>query len=370
MKKLIAIVLLLSMLPCLTGCGSMFEKEYVHISEYSIPEQNTGLEGGKKGIRSMNSLKQAILDIVYSENGYGSISFDPSYDGDVVSDMANACWQIRTQDAMCAYCVDNIAYEISKIVSYYEAEIYVSYSKARKEAGGVYHMPYATGIDAVITNSLALGKKKIAVLVGRSSYSAETMAGMVEKLYRLNPNLSPNIPKIEVNVYSGDSLQKLYEINLDYGLSDNDLRIRRSAVNAVKPFKNKVTSNLSQLEKALLACDYLVDNCLYDRVNGGNSVYSALVTKKANSEGLSYAFVELCRQLGLNCRMINGQSNWQDHWWNIVEIEGDFYHVDVSQCMDGEFGDGFLLSDKEIWESHRWDVSSYPICDGELVYEG
>ena len=127
---------------------------------------------------------------------------------------------------------------------------------------------------------------------------------------------------------------------------------------------------MTQVEKALLACDYLVENSLYNSENSENSVYAALVLNEANSEGFSYAYVELCRQLGLNCRMISGQSDWKDHWWNIVEIQGEFYHVDLSLCMDGNYKDGFLLNDKTIWESHRWDVSSYPVCDGELVYEG
>ncbi len=370
MKKLIAIMLLFSMLLCLNGCGSMFEKEYVHISEYSVPEQNSGFEGGKTVVRNINALKQAILNIVYSENGSGVISFDPSYEGDAVEDMADACWQVRTQDAMCAYCVDNIAYEMNKIVSFYEAEIYVSYSNVIKEAGGILRMPYATSLDEKIGDALAQGRKKIAILVGRSSYTAESMAGVVEKLYRSNPYLAPNMPQVEVNVFSGNAMQKLYEIDLSYGLSDYELRNRRSAVQAVKPFEKLSTESMSQLEKALLACDYLVENCTYKGENAGSSVYSALVLKDADSEGLSYAFVELCRQLGLNCRMISGQNNWQDHWWNLVEIDGEFYHVDLSLCVDGEYEDGFLLNDQMIWASHRWDVSSYPVCNGEVIYEG
>lgn len=368
MKKLIVFLLLFSVLFGLCGCSSAFEKEYVHISEYSVPEQTGASEDGKTVVRNINALKQAILDIVYSENGKGTISFDPSYEGDAVEDMASACWQVRTQDAMCAYCVDNIAYEMNKIVSYYEAELSVTYSDVIEDADGIVRMNYATKLDEEISQAISNGRKKLAILVGRSSYNAEGMVGVAEKLYRTNPYLAPHMPVFEVNMFSGNTMQKLYEININYGLSDYELRNRRDAVQAVKPFEKLFTESLEPMEKALLVCDYLVENCVYQGENAGNSVHSALVGKDADSEGLSYAFVELCRQLGLNSRMIYGQQNWQDHWWNLVEIGGKFYHVDVSLCMDGEYEDGFLLNDQMIWATHRWDVSSYPTCDGEPVY--
>lgn len=368
MKKLIALILLLAAVFGLCGCGSTFEKEYVHISEYSTAEQMVASEDDKTVVRNMNALKQAILDIVYSENGKGIISFDPSYEGDAVEDMASACWQVRTQDAMCAYCVDNIAYEMNKIVSYYEAELSITYSSVIKEAGGIVRMNYATRLDEEIGEAMSRGIKKLAILVGRSSYTAEGMVGIVEKFYRTNPYLAPNMPIVEVNMFSGNSMQKLYEINLNYGINDQELRKRRTAVQAVKPFETLSTDNMSGVDKALLACDYLVENCAYNGENAGNSVYASLVEKNADSEGLAYAYVELCRQLGLNCRMINGQLNWKDHWWNLIEIDGEYYHADVSRCMDGEYSDGFLLNDQTIWGDHRWDTASYPVCDGELLY--
>ena len=368
MKKLIALLLLCAVLPGLAGCGSIFEKEYVHISEYSIPEQSKPSSDGKQTVRNIAALKQAILNIVYSESGQGSISFDASYEGDAVEDMASACWQVRTQDAMCAYCVDNIAYELNKIVNFYEAELSVTYSSVIQEADGIVRMQYATGLDEELRKAFAHGKKKLALLISRSSYNAESMTALVEDYYRDNPYLAPSMPVVEVNMFSGSAMQKLYEINFGYDIHDRELRVRRNEMQTIKPFESMAVEELSQMEKALLACDYLVNNCVYNGENAGNSIYSALVEKNADSEGLSYAYVELCRQLGLDCRMISGQQNWQDHWWNIVKVDDEYYHLDLSLCMDGEYEDGFLLNDQTIWNTHRWDVSSYPVCDGELIY--
>ncbi len=367
-RKLIASALLVSMSLSLMGCSGMFEKEYVHISEYTVSDQSSISSDGKVVVRNFNALKQAILDIVYSESGRGLISFDSTYDGDAVEDMASACWQVRTQDAMCAYCVENIAYEMNKIVSYYEAEISVTYSNVLAGVGGISRMQYATGLDEKLNTAISEGRRKLVLLINRSSYTAEGMGSLIEELYRENPAVAPSMPKVEVNMFSGNGMQKLYEINLGYEINNAELRSRRDAVNAVRPFENMQLEDMSQMDKALLACRYLVDNCSYGSETAGNSIYSALVLKDADSEGLAYAYVELCRQLGLNCRMIYGQYNWQEHWWNIVEVDGNYYHVDISSCMEGDLKPGFLLNDQTIWGTHRWNVSAYPACTGELIY--
>ena len=367
--RMTALLLLAFLLLPLCGCsGSVYDKEYVNISPYRSAEQGESSADGRVVVRNFAALKKAILQLVSSEKGQGIINFDSSYEGNAVEDMASACWQVRSQDALCAYCVENIAYEMSKIVNYYEAEVSVTYSRAIENAGGILRMQYATGLDETIREALGSGRRKLVLLIDRSSYTAEDMESIVEREYRAGPEISPRLPRVEVNLYSGNEMQKLFEINLSYGMSDGELQRKRIQVQQVQPFADMETEEMSAVELAELACRYLTANCLYQAGSGRSSVYEALVEGEADSEGLSYAYVTLCRQLGLNCRMIYGQYEWQEHWWNMVEIDGSYYHVDVSRCMDGDFSDGFLLNDESIWGTHRWDVSSYPKCSGEPLF--
>ena len=367
-RRLISLLLLITFAFSLAGCSSMYEKEYVHISEYAPVDQGNTIVGDKIVVHNFGGLKQAILSIVHSANGKGTISFESSYEGDALEDMASACWQVRTQDAMCAYCVDNISYEVNRIFSYYEAEISVTYSSIIKASGGIVRMQYATNLDEKLNQIISEGKNKLALLIGRSTYTAEDMKAIVEKLYRANPSMAPHMPAVDVNMFSGTNMQRLYEINLNYDISTSELKSRQREISEVKPFVNYDLRPISPVDKVAMACTYLVENCVYSGDHSANSIYSALVLKEADSEGLSYAFMELCRQLGIKCRMIYGQYNWQDHWWNIVEIAGDYYHVDVSMCMDGDLYQGMLLNDVSIWETHRWDVSAYPACTDELIF--
>ena len=84
---------------------------------------------------------------------------------------------------------------------------------------------------------------------------------------------------------------------------------------------------------------------------------------------MALAYVALCEKLGLNCIVVDGQRNWQDHTWNIVRVNGSYYHVDAAVCAEQGIEAGFLLDDELAWVNYRWDVSAYPRCMGTLGFE-
>ena len=83
---------------------------------------------------------------------------------------------------------------------------------------------------------------------------------------------------------------------------------------------------------------------------------------------MAFALVRLCALLGLECRMVYGQRSWEDYCWNIVQVDGEYYHIDPAVCAAGDLDNGFLLRDERMWEQCRWDVSAYPVCGGELSW--
>ena len=59
------------------------------------------------------------------------------------------------------------------------------------------------------------------------------------------------------------------------------------------------------------------------------SAYSALVNGKTVCAGYAKAFQYLMQQLGIPCFYCRGYSG-ANHAWNIIELEGEYYHVDVT----------------------------------------
>ena len=363
MKKTCAFLLLLAAL-LLGGC-SAFDREYVAVQDYTPHPQEQSAPEGKIQVRSFAGLRQAILNMAYAGQTDGTIVFDAAYDGDPTEDMASACWAVRTQDALCAYCVENIAYELNKIVTINEASVYISYSGVTVSPDEIEHLSFSSEAETELLAAMSRGERRIALLVGRSGFSADDMAAQVVKAYRENPTVVPAEPRVSVTMYSGTGSQRLYELVFNYGMGAEELNRRREEIAAFDPFSSLEIEALSETERAWEAFRYLADNCTLDEESGLNTAYAALVGGRADSEGIAFGYVELCSRLGLNCRIVYGQYAWEEHCWNIVRVDGSSYHVDVSKAAVNGYGNSFLKNDERFWGAYRWDVSSYPKCTDE-----
>ena len=367
-KKHLALVMAAVVVFSLCGCSGWFNKEYLSVKDYVPPVQENYSSKDKISVRNFTGLRQALLRFAYAGESEGRIVFDASYDGDPLEDLASACWQVRTQDALCAYCVENIAYELTKIVTTNEATVYYSYSNFCESADNIVHLPYSYGVESTLLETLENRDRKLVVLVASSSYTAEDIEGLLTRVYRENPTLVPREPRASVNMYSGTGSQRLYEISINYGLTSEELEQRIAALQAVDAFSGMDMESLSNGQRALAACQYLMQHCQLSAAATDNTAYSALVNHTANSEGLAFAYVDLCRQLKLECSIVYGQYQWQDRCWNIVKIDGSYYHVDVFEAINSGLESSFMVNDENFWGNHRWDVASYPKCTGEQNY--
>ena len=274
MKRLGALAALLLAMGLLCGCG-LLNNEYVSIKDYTPSVQEESSDDGKVTVKNFSALKQALLKMAYAGKTEGTIVFDAAYDGDTTADMASACWQVRTQDALCAYCVENMAYEINKIVTISEASVYISYSDVSEAAGAIRHLAFSSGIDDIIRDAFSEGEKKLVVLISRSSYSAEDMAAAVTRVYREDPALVPKEPLASVNMYSGTGAQRLYEISINYGMTSDELDARTAQLQAVDAFAELDTSGMSEAELAYAACEYLMEHCTVSEDKSENTAYAA-----------------------------------------------------------------------------------------------
>lgn len=367
-KRLLCLLLCIAFCFCLTGCGSIYDKEYVSVSQYTIqPEFEASKE--EISVSNLSELTAAIRSLVSDGKTSGRIIFSEEYQGEPSEDLAAACWTVRTHDALCAYCVDNISYDLSKIVSYMKADILVSYSNRGVQFSDIIKLPYAVGVDKMIEKAIADGTPKLAILINSSTMSANDVEELALGVYKSNPVISPCTPKVHASLFNGSNLQKLYEIIFSYSLEKNELDSKREKLNSFEPFTVDDLT-LTDIEKAGLIFDYFKD-CEYnpDKTN----IYDALIDKSAESEGYSLACVALCNKLGLDSQIVEGQLNYSSHSWNLIKINGYYYHLDVSGFIqnNSEYSaqsvNELLMNDSQAWGIYRWDTSSYPGCSGTLA---
>lgn len=112
--------------------------------------------------------------------------------------------------------------------------------------------------------------------------------------------------------------------------------------NEIDKFMYGVEESWTDLEKALYAHEFLAETCSYDDSRTKHSAYDAIVNHSAVCSGYAEAYADLMRRLGIECTFVG--SGKLNHVWNMVKIDGCWYHVDVT--WDGTGHSNFLKSEQ------------------------
>ena len=135
--------------------------------------------------------------------------------------------------------------------------------------------------------------------------------------------------------------------------------------------------------------DFLIDNITYDNKTYEevssrsiehslhNDILAALIENKTLCNGYASAFQMLVSRAGYNCSLVAGRCNNNPHSWNFIEINNNWYQVDVT------FDEMILEDNTEIGPSYEYFLASddvmninhikdndfiYPICSDEKFY--
>ncbi|MCR5368797.1 MULTISPECIES: transglutaminase domain-containing protein [Eubacterium] len=126
---------------------------------------------------------------------------------------------------------------------------------------------------------------------------------------------------------------------------------------------NKYTyKNMPDQQKVLALHDYLVDTCEYSTGNPNNDnefrAYGALIDGEAVCSGYAEALTLLLAGAGIKSDIIIGSAGNEPHAWNLVEIDGNWYHIDSTwddpKGMNVVSHAYYNLTDDEISFDHVW----------------
>lgn len=94
---------------------------------------------------------------------------------------------------------------------------------------------------------------------------------------------------------------------------------------------SKITDDMSEYKIVKMFFDELASSCVYD-VDASNcrDIYGCFVTQRAVCGGYAKAFSYLCDKVGIQSLTITGDFDTVPHMWNMVNIGGEWYHVDVT----------------------------------------
>ena len=159
----------------------------------------------------------------------------------------------------------------------------------------------------------------------------------------------------------------------DLQYRENEAQIKSKVDEILKEMNQHGCKN--DYEKAVFLHDYIYKHCEFDmgraldffantdrfRGKGCHDASGCLLYDRAVCSGISEAYALLLSSVGVECKCIYGVSYKMQHAWNIVKINGQWYHVDITwdllfKAMHGKYS-WFMCTKKEIEKDHKPDMA-------------
>ncbi|MBQ4381102.1 MAG: hypothetical protein II794_00020 [Oscillospiraceae bacterium] len=366
MKKFIWLILALTILT-LSGCSGLLEGEYnnsrPHNSAPALPDTPA------VNVSNLSELQHALENLIAAHAEFGRLRFT-DYDGDIVSDLAQARLNAVTAYPLGSYAVFYLDYSVNQIVTYYEADITVTYKKTAAEMRTIR----SGEVDLSLFLQWAVENRRInaAFFCGQEDCSQAAVDRAMDTLYFSQPEMLYR-PEVSVSFYPAQEPGAIAELTLTYPYAAAETQTRLTEIRAAaqeiieavdtEDEETPVSTRVTLLAQALRGqVEYDWEREAEDQYSPWTqiyTVYGALSQKRAAGEGFAMAFKFICDRMGIECGVVRGRLNNVSHSWNTVRLEnGSLYHLDVT---DEQLA---FCNDEEMSARYRWSLSDYPACDG------
>lgn len=160
------------------------------------------------------------------------------------------------------------------------------------------------------------------------------------------------------------------ELTLEYPVTEDEARYRIGRIQEITAPVISRLSGCTDYDKVKGVYEYIINNTRYSESIREQSCYSVLAEGRGVCAGYSSAFSYLLNRLGVDSIHVSGLSRGENHAWNLVKVEGQWYQVDCTWgdpvTEDGSdmlTYDYLLLTDGEMGRDHTIsDDVPYPAC--------
>ena len=374
MKRAFVFIVTALMIFTLGGCAAILDGETLHVTHHPGTTVSQTPDSGVEAV-DYESLKAAILSFVKDYETAGLISIY-TYDGDVDSDVQKACDEIKNIEPIGVYALASLEGKTTKIVSYYEVELATSYKRTRAQMDSIVTASTLRYLKSEILNFIGDYASEAVIRTGISGITPESVEGFVRELYYQNPLSVVMMPGTAVEFFPPDGGDRIIELTFGNWVAADLLESYNDSLHRAASIMVKQATGENDAEILRSLCEMLMAACEYDEAgavliaeygtqNFSATACGALVNGSAVGEGYAMAYKALCDELGIECTVVLGKLGDMLHAWNVVTLDGYYYHVDSSACDRIDFYAGFLKSDEQLAEAgYSWDKLATRICGG------
>ncbi len=361
MRRLLVCLLCLLLL---SGC-SMVQNEVLSVSPHvEQPTQaSSSSEQSITIVSNRDELRGAVLSLIANWVEQGEILVQ-DYKGDVQKDLDDAVLYATQEHPDGSYAVD-----------YMQAEFSGDNAQGRISVSSVFRRSAAeiTSIVTVADNSAALEHIRtalkdysIALTLRIRNYSEADFVQLIRRLCLENPTEYLALPTLTANVYPKEGAMRILELHFSYPESREQMREKlRTVQTTLSSASAYVASGKTDSERVQRLSRFLTERVKYvaEETEPTMPAYSLLHEKTAHSLSFASVFYAECTSAGLRCHIIEGMRNDKPHYWNMVSIDGAYYHVDLQRSIELSLSELQLLYDEDLLaEGYTWDSAALPFA--------
>lgn len=134
-----------------------------------------------------------------------------------------------------------------------------------------------------------------------------------------------------------------------------------------------IKKNMTDHEKIKVIHDYVVQNLKYDHGLKNFTAYEGLKIGEVVCQGYTLLAYKMLEEAGFTSKIVEGTAKGQLHAWNLVKLDGKWYHMDTTWDDPGDdtlFKGGvkytyYLKTDQQLAVDHTWNRKNYPAANSK-----
>jgi hypothetical protein len=357
MKKRIAWILILSLL--LSGCGNWMDGEYHSVTPHTNPDDR-GAED-LSSVSNYSDICNVLENMVRTAAEGRIVSVNTHTSNRLAVNLNQAIRYIKSTFPLGAYAVEDITYEIGTRRGVSAVSITITYTHNKSILPKIRHVSDMATAKLLIDSALSSCDNSLVLYV--EDYRAADLRQLVSDYALNHPDQVMEVPQITETHYPETGSNRVVEIQFTYQSPRDSLLNMQAYVQPVFSSASLYVSGESeQNTKFDMLYTFLMQRNTYRQERSITPAYSLLRHGVGDSKAFASVYAAMCRQANLDCRVIFGTRDGEPWYWNIINQDGNYYHLDLlhSYAMDA-----FQLRADSQMDGYVWDYSAYPACTTE-----
>ncbi len=345
----VALLLAAALLVALSGCAPILSRTYsaetAHVSTGSGADDALSAD-------SYNALIEVLLSRIALHESTCSVQL-PWPDEDPTERIQAACQEILQGAPLGVYAVEDITFDVVRIVSYYEANFSIDYLRSAAEVNAIRDVVGTYGVRLALADTLAAFRPTLTLHTAYYSGDTAAIEALVRKVYEEQPLSALGLQSVTVALYPEEGPDRILELAFDYGQDPETLAERQAQL---QERLEEITITGDEAEQALSLCRFLSANArLLTPEDPASlpfcaSAWDTLCNGAGTEESFALAYACLCQSRGINCSVLHGTRTGVPCVWDLVTLsDGTQFHVNAARSV-GLYSDEEVQNAGYVWE--------------------